>query len=456
MKQTLQLRLGQHLAMTPQMQQAIRLLQVPAVELQAEIQQALEANMMLEIVDEELDGETHDAEATDWDEPLLDWSSAPAGPSRDAAEWAGDAQADLHADLHAHLRWQLELTPFGAVDAAIAATIIDCIDDDGYLHGGLEAVREALPHGLEAGDAELAAVLHRVQRFDPVGVAARSLAECLLVQLGQLRAGPVVQLARAIVEGHLDALADRGHAAIAKALGVDPGCVEEAADLIRTLDPRPGAGIAGTEAGYVVPDILVRRRDGHWSVEVNPELVPRLRVNPYYEGLAGSATDPGERACLKQHLQEARWLLRSLHTRAETLLQVASRVFDHQRDWLESGDTAMRPLVLREIAEALDMHESTVSRATAGKYVMTPRGLYEFRHFFSAGIAADGASATAVRAQIKRMIAEENPGEPLSDGRIAARLAEMGLPVARRTVAKYRESMSIPATPERRAHRQTS
>lgn len=457
MKQTLQLKLGQQLAMTPQMQQAIRLLQVPAIELQAEIQEALESNMMLEVVDEEPDA-TVDTDTTDWDEPMLDWSSAPAAPTRDAAEWAGDGQSDLHADLHAHLRWQLELTPFGDVDAAIAATIIDCIDDDGYLHGGLASVRDALPRELEVGDAELEAVLHRVQRFDPVGVAARTLAECLSVQLGQLRDGPVVELAHAIVATHLDTLASGGSVAVARALGVDRGNVDEAADLIRTLDPRPGAGIGGAEAGYVVPDVLVRRRDGHWSVEVNPELVPRLRVNPYYEGLAGSASDPDERACLKQHLQEARWLLRSLHTRAETLLQVASRVFHHQREWLDTGDTAMKPLVLREIAEALDMHESTVSRATAGKYVMTPRGLYEFRHFFSAGVAAagDGASATAVRAQIKRMIAEEEPGKPLSDGRIAAKLADMGLPVARRTVAKYRESMSIPATPERRAHRQTS
>lgn len=463
MKQTLQLRLGQQLTMTPQMQQAIRLLQTPAIELKAEIQEALESNMMLEL--EEDDGAPAEDEAPadeaideaapeeDWDEPTLDWSSTPtaaAGPVPD--EW----QTAAPTSLRDYLLWQLDLTPFSPADACIAEVLIDCIDDDGYLHTDLDGIRTALPDGVDAGDDDIEAVLHRIQRFDPVGVGARSVAECLSVQLGQLGDGPVVELATRIVEGHLDDLAEGRSAALARAFEVDEDSVAEAAELIRSLNPRPGAGVSPPESDHIIPDVLVRKRGGEWVVELNPELLPRLRINPYYAELADNRSDEQERACLKQHLQEARWLLRSLRTRAETLLQVASFVVKHQRDWLEQGDTAMRPLVLRNVAEALEMHESTVSRATAGKYLLTPRGVVDFRRFFSNELmGGGGASATAVRAQIKRMIAAEEPDRPLSDGRIAVLLSEMGLQVARRTVAKYRESMSIPATPERRAMRQT-
>jgi RNA polymerase sigma-54 factor len=455
MKQVLQLRQGQQLTMTPQMQQAIRLLQIPAAELKAEIQDALESNVMLELEEEEGEVTVTPREAEPyWDGPGSDWARASPSPGPGAAsdEW----QAPEPTTLYDHLHWQLDLTPFGPVDRAIAEVLIDGIDDDGYLHAELADLRAALPRDMEVTDGDMEAVLHRIQHFDPVGVGARTLAECLSIQLAQLQSGPVTDLAIRIADDHLEDLASGKSDKLPSVLDEDADTVEEAIELIRSLNPRPGTGLASADSGYTLPDVVVMRDGGEWSVELNPELLPKLRINPYYEQLATTRNDAEERACLKGHLQEARWLLRNLRTRADTLVLVADFIVRHQREWLLHGDTAMKPLILRDVSEALDLHESTVSRATAGKYLLTPRGMFEFRHFFSNELnPGSGASATAVRAQIRRLIDGEEPGKPLSDSRIATLLSEMGLQVARRTVAKYRESMAIPATPERRAMRHT-
>ena len=459
MKQALQLRIGQQLTMTPQMQQAIRLLQMSAVELKAEIQTALESNVMLEAVEDEdtaagADDAIVDVDEPEWEAPeaALDWSSEPAGGGTggDAAEW----QAAEPESLFDYLRWQIELTPFTETDATIALTILDSIGEDGYLHASLEDLHAALPDELAAGADEIEAVLHRFQRLDPLGVGARDLPECLAVQLGALPDDtPGLDVARRIVAAHLDDLATGCLDAIAAACGVDRDALAAGAALVRSLQPRPAAGIASIATEFVIPDVFVTRRDGRWHVELNPDLAPRLRINPYYQQLARSGTTGDDRACLRDHLQDARFLLKSLRSRAQTLLQVATFIVGHQRGYLEHGDVAMRPLVLREVADALGMHESTISRVTTNKYLHTPRGVIEFRYFFSSQLAtADGVgtSATAARAQIRRLIADEDTANPLSDARIAELLEARGLRVARRTVAKYREALSIPPANERK------
>lgn len=458
MKPALQLRLGQQLSMTPQLQQAIRLLQMSAVELKAEIQTALESNLMLEQLEDDAPEEAGDERATrdgddfvgtDWDPAEPTWSSTPAGGLADALEW----QAAEPEGLREHLLWQLELTPFTPLDAAIAATIIDCIDEDGYLKASIADIASALLGETEAGDDEIEAVLHRIQQFDPVGVGARDLRECLQVQLGQLPPGTSgLTLAGRIVDGNLDDLAAGRLDTLRTCLSADAAALDDAIALVRNLNPRPGSSVAADDTQFVVPDVLVVRRDDRWAVELNPDLAPRLRINPYYAELARKPASADDGACMRSHLQEARWFLKSLQNRAQTLLRVATFIVEHQLAWLDQGDTAMKPLVLRDVAEALEMHESTISRVTANKYLHTPRGVFEFRHFFSGqlGTTDGGTSATAVRAQIRRLLADEDPLKPLSDGRIAELLADRGMRVARRTVAKYREGMSIPPAATRR------
>lgn len=463
MKQALQLRLGQQLTMTPQMQQAIRLLQMSAVELKAEIQSALESNLMLEVVEDDdalvepdvVAGEEPvapgDTPATaEWDEPELTWSTEPGAVGPDAPDW----QAAMPEGLHEYLRWQVELTPFTHNDAQVALTIVDYIGDDGYLKVDLDEIIAALPQGDAPGRDEVEAVLHRIQHFDPLGVGARTLAECLSVQLAQLPdTTPGHALAQRIVAGHLAELADGNVRRLATTLGVTADALDTAVALVRSLKPRPAVQVEAPDAEFVVPDVVVTRRDDRWWVELNPDLLPKLRINPYYAQLARSGANESDRACMRNHMQDARWLIKSLQSRAHTLLQVAAFIVEHQSEYLERGDVAMRPLVLREVAEAVEMHESTISRVTANKYLHTPRGVVEFRHFFSTQLGtADGlgTSATAARALIRKLISNEDATKPLPDGRIAEMLIEKGLKVARRTVAKYRESMSIPPAPERR------
>ncbi len=472
MKPSLQLKIGQQLTMTPQLQQAIRLLQLPVIDLQSQIQEALEENMMLETVEEAPEspatepGEdlqareervAADAEVT-WGDtatlPILEstWSShsgsankEQSGPlNRDFAPRSGES-------LQSHLLWQLQMGRFEAREFAIGRAIIDAINDDGYLEEDLAALRDLLRPEVEVGEAEIEAVLHRIQQFDPVGVGCRDIAECLEIQLDQLDEDtPGLDVAKRVIREGLNELAERRFPALRRRLNAGEEEFEAALALVRSLHPRPGSAVHANDSQYVIPDVFVRKIDNRWIVEVNGSIVPQLRVNKSYAGLI---TRTGDHAVLKTQLQEARWLVRSLEIRNETLMRVATAIVERQHQFLEHGEEAMRPMILRDVAEALGMHESTISRVTTGKYMHTPRGVIEFRYFFSSHVDnADGeeVSSTAIRAMIKKLISNEDPAKPLSDNKIAKILAGENVNVARRTVAKYRESMSIPSSSERK------
>jgi RNA polymerase sigma-54 factor len=495
MKQSLQLRLGQQLTMTPQLQQAIRLLQLPTLELRVEIQQALESNLMLEAAED--DAPDFDDEALFADaEPAARENGADTDTTAERAETPADAedgppdriQDDLPVDsswddiydgstaysqrdpdderdplenqsngdqsLRDYLIWQAQLSGLTSRDFAIAEAIIDAVRDDGYLGSPLADIVAALPPEWELTEDDMEAVLRRVQHFDPIGVAARNPREALLMQLGQLPAGtPHLDTARVLVERHLDLLVNRQYAQLKRRMRVDDDALQSALALIQTLDPRPGSQISSSRTEYVVPDVFVRRVEGEWRVEINVDACPRLRVNSYYASLVRRADASRDNSMMRQHLQEARWLIKSLRSRNDTLLKVAECIVERQRGFLDHGEEAMQPLVLREVAEAIDMHESTVSRITNQKYMRTPRGTFEFKYFFSSHVqTVDGGecSATAIRARIRRLISDEHPARPLSDSRLAEILQAEGINVARRTVAKYRESMTIASSTERK------
>ncbi len=483
MKQSLHLRLGQQLAMTPQLQQAIRLLQLSTLDLKQEIQEVLESNPMLEMEEEgehreAVNGPEHtekvpstetaaeteiradssempaelpvDSEWTD----VYDNYAPPSGGSR-AENTDTDflAQRSEAQTLYDHLLWQMNLSRFDATEQAIATAIIDAISEDGYLVATLEEIEDCVGDE-ETGQEEIEAVLHRIQSFDPPGVAARDLRECLLIQLRQLP-GEIEYRAQAIrlCKDHFDLLAGRDQAQIMRKLKISDEELQQITQLIRSLNPRPGTLIADANPQYVVPDVFVTRKNGAWRVELNPEATPKLRVNPAYTRLIRRADDSSDNTYLKNHLQEARWFIKSLTSRNETLLRVATKIVEFQRGFFEHGEEAMRPLVLRDVAEALDMHESTVSRVTTQKYMHTPRGTLEFKYFFSSHVKTSSGgecSATAIRALIKKLVAAEQPNKPLSDNKIAGILADKGIKVARRTVAKYREGMGIPPSNERK------
>lgn len=500
MKQTLQLRLGQHLTMTPQLQQAIRLLQLSTLDLKQEIQDALDSNLMLETVEEgeaneQPDGEDRNAknsETRDLNEPEtisskrdsdsdrelnqnspdqdipedlpvdVNWddvyeSPIPSGSSSSAAN---DNDTDFLAHsrtartLHDYLVWQLNLTPFNDEDRMIATAIIDGVNDDGYFTSTVEELVSSIDNE-DIGEEEVEAVLHRIQQFDPPGVAARDPRECLLIQLLQLpdQDDPDLHTAIKLIRDHFDLLVNQDLAQIKRKLKINDEQLRDAHVLIRSLNPRPGTQVAETEPEYVIPDVFVQKREDVWRVELNPDATPRLRVNPAYSKLIRRADNSNDNQYLKNHLQEARWFIKSLTSRNETLLRVASKIVEYQRGFFEYGEEAMKPLVLRDIAEALELHESTISRVTTQKYMHTPRGTLEFKYFFSSHVSTAGGgecSATAIRALIKKLIAAEKPNKPLSDNKIAGVLAEQGIEVARRTVAKYREAMAIPPSNERK------
>ena len=473
MKPALQLKIGQNLNLTPQLRQAIRLLQLSSVELEAEITSALESNPLLEQPDdaapdfdagaadpagEAADGEPPDrGEAPDDLLDIPDWAQEYQSDSYTAGAGSGEdddreqAFAGADQDLQDHLLWQLNLTPMSPRDRAIATLLIESIGEDGYLGETLEALREALLPDVVVETDEIEAVLCRIQRFDPLGVGARSLSECLRVQLSQGEETPEVLLARRIATDHLEALARLGTERLAAQLDCDPELTGDAVRLLRSLDPRPGAGFSRTAPEYIVPDAYaIRRRDG-WHVRLGPGCQSRLGINRHYESLIGTASRE-DASYLRGQLQEARWLIKSLETRADTVLRVAQAIVHHQSAFLDYGPEAMRPLVLREVAEELGLHESTVSRVTTRKFLRTPRGTFEFKHFFSSSLAtADGgaASGTAIQAMIRRLVEAENPRKPLSDASLVRALAAEGVTVARRTVAKYREAMGIPSSNER-------
>ena len=461
LKPSLQLRLSQQLTMTPQLQQAIRLLQLPVMELQTQILDALEQNIMLEA---EEPVATEAQEAAESDEAQETGDNATEEPDWDEVQRTGPAdsvrsndsnltfeQADRTEEtLRDHLLWQLELENLDARTTAIGQAVIDAINEDGYVNDDLQEIRATLAPDVLAAEEEIEGVLRIVQNFDPVGVAARSVSECVLLQLGQLdRATPGIELAENIARDHLELVADHQYSQLRRLLQSSEDQVDEALALVRSCHPRPGAAIHAPAAEYVVPDVFVRKIDGNWTVELNGSLAPRLKVNDLYAGSLGRG---GEYDALKMQLQEARWLIRSLEIRNETLLKVAHTIVQRQTEFLEHGDEYMRPMVLRDIAEAIEMHESTVSRVTTNKFMHTPRGVFEFRYFFSSHVeGAEGEqSSIAVRAKIRKLIGGENPTKPMSDNQIAKLLSEDGVKIARRTIAKYREAMNIPSSSERR------
>ncbi|MBA2491576.1 MAG: RNA polymerase factor sigma-54 [Gammaproteobacteria bacterium] len=486
MKPSIQLRLGQQLTMTPQLQQAIRLLQLSTLELQAEIQQNFENNPMLETVEDdgEPEGESNppngdatspgDAETaaasnddsipapaetpddlpvdSSWDDSY-DTSSPYNGASDDGRD-IFENQSGAQESLRDHLLWQMRLTQMSDTDRAIAMALIDAIGDDGYLGESLESIHANLALEADIDLDEVEAVLHLVQRFDPVGSGARSLSECLGIQLQQLASDtPWLKEARQLVTEHLDLLGARNYKQLSRRMKLTEPEVHEVAALIQTLNPRPGSRISSRAPEYIVPDVSVFRSQGTWRVELNANTAPRIRINSMYAGLVKRADNSADNTYMRNQLQEARWFIKSLQSRNETLLKVATAIVAHQRGFLEYGAEAMKPLVLKDIAERLEMHESTISRVTTHKYMHTPRGIFEFKYFFSSHVGtADGGvcSATAIRAMIKTLIAQEHATKPLSDSKIAAMLVVKGINVARRTVAKYREAMSIPPSNERK------
>jgi RNA polymerase sigma-54 factor len=476
-KPALQLRLGQNLTLTPQLRQAIRLLQLSSVELDAEINLALESNPLLERPEDaepvaeaggegegELDtpvreqAETAEAPEEEF-APEPDWPDEDfGGNSGSGSGGEGDGERESLAGavtegLQDHLLWQLNLTPMSDRDRAIGMALIDAIGEDGYLSESIEAIQASLRPDVEAGVDEIETVLHRIQRFDPLGVAARSLSESLAVQLSAMDPDetPGLELAQRIVATQLEALAKLGAEKLAAQCGVEIEDMNLAVQLVRSLDPRPGAQISSKPPEYVSPDAYAFRHNGVWRVSLAPGCRPQLGINRHYESLIARAAK-GDAAYLRGQLQEARWLIKSLLTRADTVLRVATCIVKHQTGFLEHGPEAMRPLVLREVADELGLHESTISRVTTRKYLHTPRGTFEFKHFFSSSLATtDGgaASSTAIQAMIKRLIDQEDPRRPLSDAKLAGDLKAGGITVARRTVAKYREAMNIPSSNER-------
>jgi RNA polymerase sigma-54 factor len=496
MKQSLQIKLGQQLTMTPQLQQAIRLLQLSTLELSLEVQQALDTNIMLEMEEgaefsepglepaapaAEAGGEDADWEIGDSGEPEelvastaddipvdmpvdADWDEVFDDTLRSPGQGLADDdnrenQVGVGESLREHLLWQLNLLPLSALDREIGVAIIDAIDEDGFLRTPLEELHLMLDDSSRDESLlleEVAAVLKQIQMMEPSGVGARDVRECLLIQLRQLPADtPFRDHALRICDSGLDQVASRDFSQLARRLRISVEDVREGLRLMRTLSPRPGSSFATTATEYLVPDVYVRKINGRWRVELNTDAVPQLRINPYYMSMIRRADSSPDNNALRTHLQEARWFIKSLQSRSETLLRVARAIVERQRAFLEHGEEAMRPLVLHDIAEVLEMHESTISRVTTRKYMHTPRGTFELKYFFSShvGTALGGeASSTAIRAVIKRLIAAESTAKPLSDSKIASILVKEGINVARRTVAKYREGMQIPPSNERKKY----
>ncbi|MDX1318728.1 MAG: RNA polymerase factor sigma-54 [Oceanospirillum sp.] len=508
MKPALQLKIGQSLTMTPQLQQAIRLLQLSTLDLQQEIQEALESNPMLELEDEfnsaneaendsdsnkeeqnkpesdnstasesqEAELESYTATAEDswqdsipedlpvdsgWDdvyqESLYTQSSAPSDDDGSYLEQRGI----ITETLQDHLLWQLNLSGLPEGDRRIAEAIIDSIDPDGYLSSPIEEIYEGLQsrNEFQGGEYELEiedvqAVQGYIQHLDPIGCGVKDLQECLLVQLETLDTNAfLLDKTRKLITLYLDLLGSRDFSQLMRRLRVKEPELQEIIELIRSLNPKPGASISTEHAEYITPDLFVTREEDHWKVDLNPDIAPKIRIHGAYSGLIKRADNSRDNTFMKNQLQEARWFLKSLHSRNDTLLKVGVEIVKRQQAFLEIGEEGMKPLVLHDIADAIGMHESTISRVTTQKYIHTPRGIFELKYFFSShvGTTAGGeASSTAIRAMIKKMILDEPPRKPFSDSKLANMLAEQGIKVARRTVAKYREAMNIPPSNERK------
>lgn len=496
MKQALQLKLGQQLKMTPQLQQAIRLLQLSTIDLQQEIQEALESNPMLELADEEefYSGGT-DRYETSGGGSEIDNDSNSAAASTDSGEdeltpadqWSDSIPEDLPVDtqwddiyqsstlsgnpgsgdvsdfdhknsgqetLQDRLYWQLNLTPLVDSDRAIAMAIIDAVQPNGLLGASAHEIFESIAEDLDIEFEDFEAVRQLIQQFDPVGVASEDLRDCLLVQLDLLPPRtPFLNDARLIVDRYLPLLGSHDYAQLRKRTKFKEGRLRESINLILGLSPHPGDTIDSGNTEYIAPDVYVKKLQDRWVVELNSECAVRLRINNQYASYIKRADNSSDNNFLKSSLQEARWFINSLESRNETLMKVASKIVEHQRGFLEYGEEAMKPLVLSDIAQDINMHESTISRVTTRKYMHTPRGIFELKYFFSSHVSTDSGgecSSTAIRAIIKKYIAEESTKKPLSDSKIAELLCKDGINVARRTVAKYRESMMIPPSNERK------
>ncbi|NIV17045.1 MAG: RNA polymerase factor sigma-54 [Woeseiaceae bacterium] len=458
LKPSLQLKLGQTLTMTPQLQQAIRLLQLPVLDLNAQIQDALEENIMLEMEDLP-DVPQTSAETTAEVEAIRaedNWQERAASRIQDGG-WNGEGRpinefADESGEtLREHLLWQLEMEDFSPRQAVIGEAIIFSINDDGYMTENLEDLAASLDDEAGFSAQEIEETLQKVQRLDPIGIGARSISECLILQLAQLDdATPGKALAIELADKHLDLIASQSLGELRRDLRTTEDELRDALALVKGCNPKPGLAVSPAAAEYVIPDVFVRKIDNRWIVEISPTGIPRLSVNQQYARLLRGS---GDHAVLRSQLQEARWLIRSLEIRNETLMKVASCIVARQTGFLEHGDEAMKPMVLRDVAEEIGMHESTISRVTTNKYMHTPRGVFEFKYFFSSHLSSETGqdqSSTSVRAKIRKLIGAENPAKPLSDSKIANLLGEEGITVARRTVAKYRESMDIASSSERR------
>ncbi len=521
MKQSLQLKLGQQLTMTPQLQQAIRLLQLSTLDLQSEIQEALDSNPMLEVTEDGPDSydgasdESSDAKSKDntqdsnsqselkerddrstdsassanssddssndtnsgeseWSEDHIptdlavdtDWddvyqaSSAPSGLSRpENDDYEFESRRTTSDTLQDHLNWQLNLTPMSEVDTIIAEAIIDAVDANGMLCQSIDEIFEGLQAQFEGSEHELEheeviAVLHRVQQFDPPGVASQNIQECLLIQLKQVDDQSLaIKHARQIIENYLEVLGSRDFKQLMRKLKIKEPELQAAIKIIQALNPRPGEHIGSDSTEYVVPDVFVAKVNNRWTVQLNPDIAPKIRINSGYASLVKRADSSADNTFLRDNLQEARWFLKSLQSRNETLLKVATCIVEKQQGFLEYGPESMKPMVLHDVAEVVEMHESTISRVTTQKYMHTPQGIFELKYFFSSHVATEAGgecSSTAIRAIIKKLIAAENARKPLSDSKITALLEEQGIKVARRTIAKYRESLGIPPSNERK------
>lgn len=492
MKPSLQLKFSQQLTMTPQLQQAIKLLQLSTLDLQQEIQEALDSNPLLEVEDgsdepqaerNNMDGDDASLDAapsassdtiesgdalekndlpdelpidSTWDE-YYSASSAPApGPSNNDDEFT--FQGETTDDLQEHLSWQMRLTHFSDTDRAIAMAIIDSIDESGYLTTSLEDILEAIKSEdieEQVEMDEIECVLKRIQMFDPIGSGSRSPQECLMVQLRQFSEDtPWLEEAKQLIEEYSDLLSSKDYRTLMRKSRLKEDELREAMRLLQTLNPRPGSALKTKEPEYVIPDVSVMKKNGRWVVELNPDSLPKLSINQQYAAMSRSSKNSSDSQFIRSHMQEAKWFIKSLESRNETLMKVANCIVQQQMGFFEHGPEMMKPMVLNDVAEMVDMHESTISRVTTQKYMHTPRGIYELKYFFSSHVATESGgecSSTAIRALIKKLVAAETPSKPLSDSKIAQLLAEQGIMVARRTIAKYRESLSIPPSNQRKS-----
>lgn len=475
MKHSLQIKLSQHLTLTPQLQQSIRLLQLSTLELNSEIERFLQENPLLEREEgseEEaapqpvsvLNGSAETTTTTtstssaseesnegqDSREPEVDWLRDDSGGSYGGHDGDDDSDfpqvAATSQSLREHLLWQVNLLKLSERDKRIVTLLVDTLDDDGYLTQGLDEITEMLPAEIEIDLDDLQIGLKHLQQLEPAGVGACNLSECLALQLHALPPDtPFRTEALTLVLEHLDLLAARDYSKLKKLLKCTDDILRGTQQLIVSLNPRPGACFSDEEARYIVPDVVVKKVKGMWRASLNPDAMPKLRINRMYADILHRNRDASLQQLAGQ-LQEAKWLIKNVQQRFDTILRVSQAIVDRQRHFFEHGEVAMRPLVLREIADTLGLHESTVSRVTTQKFMLTPRGIFELKYFFGSHVTTEtggACSATAIRALIKQLVAEEDTRKPLSDSQISEILGKQGIVVARRTIAKYRESLQI-------------